>query len=210
MAGHSTPKTEKVVHEEQKTTRLRACARHCAVSARFTTRPREKYLYSVYVIAFFAARRRRIALTRTCAARRARTILQNRIILGLSYFLGSRPHPSTQSYRTNSRRKHPIYGEVSYADAMMYARSPDAMERTAAPERASQDAQPCIGYVYGESRRRRRRRARVSSCRARLCAGFNPDSTVLPAINMCPTGSKLAFGEPRLKPLLPIRKVTKM
>jgi len=35
-----------------------------------------------------------------------------------------------------------------------------------------------------------------------MITGFAPGSTVLSAIQMCPIGSRLAFGKPRLKPNL--------
>jgi len=54
---------------------------------------------------------------------------------------------------------------------------------------------------------RRRRNVRVASCPAGWSLGFAPGSTALPAVKLCPTGSQLAFGEPRLKPFLAIRRM---
>ena len=77
--------------------------------------------------------------------------------------------------------------------------SSDAMERTAALARAVQDDH---AYMYQGDSSRNESSAPLEGARRLvpwgMSAGLAPGSAALPAVQLCPTGSQLAFGEPRL------------
>jgi hypothetical protein len=81
--------------------------------------------------------------------------------------------------------------------------SSDAMERTAALARAVQDDH---AYMYQGDSSRNESSAPLEGARRLvpwgMSAGLAPGSAALPAVQLCPTGSQLAFGEPRLTPFL--------